>query len=110
LKALIPEIEDFIEFCLKKTSRSPQDLVSYQHLLWVAESPNSEKTGIELASVIHSLWMSYHRRLWNNSYDTLLSRLGFRSVHGVNIVTSSGGHCEIILCILEGHRLRNESV
>jgi hypothetical protein len=76
---MVPQLNSFLDKALTKSSRSPLDLVAYQHLIWILDAEEaSEKTGQELSALVHSMWLAFYTRSWKNTYNPSgkLSRVG----------------------------------
>jgi hypothetical protein len=44
-------------------------LVAYQHWAWILDADISQKTGIDLGSLVHSMWLAFYNRTWKNSFN-----------------------------------------
>lgn len=88
IEALLPWVRSFVERGVARTSRSPEDFVPYQRLLWKYSSHHlgdnnetsdekkprksaSSQMREELVELIQEMKFRYHARLWHNTYNDM---------------------------------------
>ncbi len=78
LVQLLPWVKRFVDRGLNQTSRSPEDFVPYQQLLWKYQSansdlpePHSECTKGDLLKLIQEMKFCFHSRLWHNTFNDM---------------------------------------
>jgi hypothetical protein len=84
LEALVPWVRGFVERGMAKTSRSPEDFVPYQRLLWKyssnsVDNNNNSDTQVdnkaaareELVELVQEMKYRYHARLWHNTFNDM---------------------------------------
>ncbi len=68
-RKIASSLKIFFRNSLEKSARSPVDLVAYQHIIWILDADISQQTGLELSSLVHSMWLSFYSRSWKNTYN-----------------------------------------
>lgn len=79
VEELLPWVLSFVERGCMRTSRSPEDFVPYQRLLWKFGprqstrnvGPGSYLTREELIELVQEMKFRFHTRLWHNTYNDM---------------------------------------
>lgn len=81
-RSMIKRSKDLIELVLSKCGRTATDIVPIQTLVWVLSSLSDDDKSSDLKSVITSetlpaimqdMWLNWHTRVWNNSFNSISS-------------------------------------
>jgi hypothetical protein len=78
MRSMLQELKSFVALSLDRSSRTPVDLVPYQHLIWIFEG-DASNVGSELPSLVYAMWFAFYTRNWQNTYNIAgkLSRIGY---------------------------------
>eukprot|EP00026_Physarum_polycephalum_P000014 Phypoly_transcript_00014.p1 GENE.Phypoly_transcript_00014~~Phypoly_transcript_00014.p1 ORF type:complete len:3744 (+),score=763.97 Phypoly_transcript_00014:755-11233(+) len=86
MREMLQDLKSFITMSLNRSSRTPVDLVPYQHLTWIFEG-DASRAGAELPSLVHAMWFVFYTRCWKNTFN-----IAGKLAHIPNVEKVQGGY------------------